>query len=294
MGISDELRNLAATPPEATAMSASLADQAVGFAIKARRVARMKIAAGVTAGAIAATGVGVGLANSNKNSDLPATTPVVTITPSSSTPPQSPSASPPQSPSSEQSSSAPEDSPSPVLVQPSQPELEPIGPGTDQNILEQILETLQSLPERILDALNPNSPVNPEPGSTEPSTDETPAPTSEEPSEAPDPHTPSADPSSSSSPSASQSSPEQTPTTATPSVPMRCQMEIVWKNKSGDVTGKVTYTFSCEEGAELKKALEEDPSTADEHRACTLISRPEGKYEEKATREAVKCPDLQA
>ncbi len=158
MGISDELRDLAATPPEATAMSASLADQAVGFAIKARRVARMKIAAAVTAGAIATTGVAIGVVTSNDNSDLPVSTPVVTITPSSASPSQSSSASPSSSPTQSESpeqSASPSDAP--ILVQPSQPELEPAGPGTDPNILEEILETLRSLPERLRDMFSPDS-----------------------------------------------------------------------------------------------------------------------------------------
>jgi hypothetical protein len=69
-------------------------------------------------------------------------------------------------------------------------------------------------------------------------------------------------------------------------------MEIVRKNENGNVTHKIVYSYSCEKGAELKKALEDDPSLANKHEACTLITRPEGQYDEEGTREAVKCPEL--
>ncbi len=298
MGISDELRDLAATPPEATAMSASLADQAVGFAIKARRVARMKIAAAVTAGAIATTGVAIGVVTSNDNSDLPVSTPVVTITPSSASPSQSSSASPSSSPTQSESpeqSASPSDAP--ILVQPSQPELEPAGPGTDPNILEEILETLRSLPERIVEALR----GSPEPGTNETPIEEDPNPApTEASSSAPGLKTPDAPTTGSPSPtpSSSESSPEQTPTTtepssASPSVPKWCQMEIVWK-RNGVVTGELTYSYSCEKGEELKKALEEDPSLASENQSCTLITKERGKRDDEGTRTAVKCPDLES
>lgn len=307
MGISDELRDLAATPPEATAMSASLADQAVGFAIKARRVARMKIAAAATAGAIAAAGVGIGLTNLNSNSDLPATTPVVTITQSSSAPSQSSSASP-SSPSPEQSPSTPEISQAPILVQPSQPEPEPTGPGTDPNILEEILQTLRSLPERILEALKPDSSSEPDPreADEDTSTPETSsAPTSSAPTSPDNSSSQASTPAgSASSPSeSSQSSGSNTGgTTGQPSSPSSstsdpvCRLTESWRGQDnnyypqpGENTGDVV---NCEQYREdLDKAKEssgpaESPSGEP---VCTVIELQDGKEKARIT---VPCKPL--
>jgi len=297
VGISDELRDLAATPPEATAMSASLADQAVGFAIKARRVARMKIAAAVTAGAIATTGVAIGVVTSNDNSDLPVSTPVVTITPSSASPSQSSSASPSSSPSQSESpeqSASPSDAP--ILVQPSQPELEPTGPGTDPNILEEILETLRSLPERIIEALRPGSPsgpdsrsedTSPEPSSTSPSS----APTTSDSSSAP-PSTPASPPSQSES---TQSSGDNTggttgqPSPSSSSDPV-CRVTESWLGPDGnyyppigDKTGK---TVECEQYKEyLERAKESGNPTASPsgEPVCTLTEEQDDKETARIT-----------
>ena len=178
MGISDELRDLAATPPEATALSASLADQAIGFAVRARRVAHMKVAAAVSAVTIAAAGVGIGIVTSNNDSELPTTTPVVTIT---STPSGSPSS--PQSPSSQEPSSAPVLEQSPAPQQPVEVQSAPeqtTGPEPEKNIVERIIDTLASIPQWVIDQFThqdqPADPgqttspsVSPEPSSTSPS-----------------------------------------------------------------------------------------------------------------------------
>lgn len=182
MGISDELRDLAATPPEATALSASLADQAIGFAVRARRVAHMKVAAAVSAVTIAAAGVGIGIVTSNNDSELPTTTPVVTIT---STPSGSPSS--PQSPSSQSPSQEPSSAPvleqSPAPQQPVEVQSAPeqtTGPEPEKNIVERIIDTLASIPQWVIDQFThqdqPADPgqttspsVSPEPSSTSPS-----------------------------------------------------------------------------------------------------------------------------
>ena len=182
MGISDELRDLAATPPEATALSASLADQAIGFAVRARRVAHMKVAAAVSAVTIAAAGVGIGIVTSNNDSELPTTTPVVTIT---STPSGSPSS--PQSPSSQSPSREPSSAPvleqSPAPQQPVEVQSAPeqtTGPEPEKNIVERIIDTLASIPQWVIDQFThqdqPADPgqttspsVSPEPSSTSPS-----------------------------------------------------------------------------------------------------------------------------
>ena len=291
MGISDELRDLAATPPEATAMSASLADQAVGFAIKARRVARMKIAAAVTAGAIATTGVAIGVVTSNDNSDLPVSTPVVTITPSSASPSQSSSASPSSSPTQSESpeqSASPSDAP--ILVQPSQPELEPAGPGTDPNILEEILETLRSLPERLRDMFSPDShepdplEADEDPGTSEPSLTPSSPTSPESPSasqtEAPSPSSPASSASESSAPPSSATpSPE-------PSDPI-CKVREKRRGPDGEYYSQPEREVECERYREdLDKAKEssspaESPSGRD--RVCTVIEEQDGKVTAEAT-----------
>lgn len=300
MGISDELRDLAATPPEATAMSASLADQAVGFAMKARRVARMKIAAAVTAGAIATTGVAIGVVTSNDNSDLPASTPVVTITPSSAGPSQSSSASPSSSPSQSESpeqSSSPSDAP--ILVQPSQPELEPAGPGTDPNILEEILETLRSLPERIVEALRPDSPSEPDPLEADPSDTESTSPGPAAPSdpgssssETPQPSSPSITTTPSSSPSHSGSgtaSPSGSSESSSPSEDVEAWCYIEKKSANGKVE---PVEATCKKGEELRKELEENPPNPDSTApTCELVTVPYGKETKDGKRTPVKCPD---
>ncbi|SPF67913.1 hypothetical protein PROPJV5_0868 [Propionibacterium ruminifibrarum] len=293
MGISDELRDLAATPPEATAMSASLADQAVGFAIKARRVARMKIAAAVTAGAIATTGVAIGVVTSNDNSDLPVSTPVVTITPSSASPSQSSSASPSSSPTQSESpeqSASPSDAP--ILVQPSQPELEPAGPGTDPNILEEILETLRSLPERIIEALRPGSPSGPDSrngdedsGTSEPSLTPSNPTSPESPSasqtEAPSPSSPASSASESSAPPSSATpSPE-------PSDPI-CKVREERRGAGDEYFFWSERKVDCDQEPykeRLEKAKEssspaESPSG---NQVCVVIEEQDGKETARAT-----------
>ncbi|WP_316670751.1 hypothetical protein [uncultured Propionibacterium sp.] len=300
MGISDELRDLAATPPEATVLSASLADQAVGFAVRARRVARMKIAAAAAAGAIATAGVGIGLLNSTSDPALPTTTPVVTITPSPSSASQtsaSPSyPSPSPSPSSGQGAAeqpaATSDATSeptsqaPVLVQPDTPEQTPAPPEPDKNIIEKIIDTVASIPQRVVEFFQPDR----SPGDG-PSPSASPA----SPSQSPTPSSPSASPTSSttgsSSASASQSMPSSSKsgsgTVPSPTDPgIKCWIEYQGGSSSPKQVPCEKYlpTPDADSSEQDSSSARSGPTSP----ACTLVVSREG--QDDIRRRLDQCP----
>lgn len=299
MGISDELRDLAATPPEATALSASLADQAVGFAVRARRVAHLKVAAAISAVTIAAAGVGIGIVTSNDDSELPTTTPVVTITSTPSGSPSSPQSSPSQAPSSQDPSSAPVLEQSQAPQQPVEVQSAPeqtTGPEPEKNIVERIIDTLASIPQWVIDQFtHQDPPAEPEqttPPSESPSqtpTNSAPSPTNSAPSTSSDPSkAPSSEASSSASPNEAPSSGGTTP---------KCRIKMEWKDKEGK-THRVYYAdVDCTNPTPTPQphgGTSDSPPDADPtDLTCTLITTQE--EESTATpssQHPIQCPPV--
>ena len=305
MGISDELRDLAATPPEATALSASLADQAIGFAVRARRVAHMKVAAAVSAVTIAAAGVGIGIVTSNNDSELPTTTPVVTITSTPSGSPSSPQSLSSQSPSQEPSS-APVLEQSPAPQQPVEVQSAPeqtTGPEPEKNIVERIIDTLASIPQWVIDQFtHQDQPADPGQTTTTTQTSSAESPTPSEQSSSTSPT--SSQQQSRSSSSSATPFPAEKPSSSDGTTP-KCQIVMEWKNNKGE-THQRSIEVDCASKTPMPRGstsgspsntVPKDINPAD--LKCTLIITQEGQ-ESTATPSSspvsssspVKCPPV--